>query len=570
MLEGLFVWPPNAEGFCRVSVDETDERSGLYSLGMLQLLPGVEITGPREAIVPANIAWSAPTNDHFSKKPLIANYAAPSGLKLRQYQREALSLIENAALGALVALDVGLGKCMISLSFLARHPELRPFLVVAPLIGMGAWVGPNSDTEKHFGMCCSPLRSLTPEQEKIEKRADGQLLDGYFINYDILQLKWIAWILLQINPKVVIVDESHETRNGRSRQGKAVNTLCYARTIKKRIFLTATPVVNTVMDLYNQLDSAQPGLWGEYCLSNQRTSFGSRYASESRSQYGVIFGGESNVAELRRRLANVMIRRSRDDVRTELPPMTRQCIEVPTERLDAEAFGKYRTAVNSIGLAELLRQSSTEQLKRGTEMLGQLSWSKRTVAAEAAIALLPTRRKLVVFSWYRKMAAFVAKQLRQVDGCAVFGPVDGVMKIEKRLDEAQRFHDLELVDGQSAAFVATMKAAGISLNPLSCASAALFVDLYWVPATLLQAEGRIHREGQRSDDVLIQYLVVRGSSDDIIWRKLERKSKSIATTTGDKAGVSLVEELGGKDEGASMKGLLQELGGLEQLDFELT
>jgi len=48
----------------------------------------------------------------------------------------------------------------------------------------------------------------------------------------------------------------------------------------------------------------------------------------------------------------------------------------------------------------------------------------------------------------------------------------------------------------------------------------------------LQAEDRVHRIGQ-ADHVLVQYLVARGTSDDIMWPMLETKLDTL-----NKAGLS--------------------------------
>ena len=57
---------------------------------------------------------------------------------------------------------------------------------------------------------------------------------------------------------------------------------------------------------------------------------------------------------------------------------------------------------------------------------------------------------------------------------------------------------------------------------LSWADVGVFVELVWEPRDLQQAEGRLHRFGQESP-VLIQYVIARGTVDDIILRAVIRK-----------------------------------------------
>ena len=49
-----------------------------------------------------------------------------------------------------------------------------------------------------------------------------------------------------------------------------------------------------------------------------------------------------------------------------------------------------------------------------------------------------------------------------------------------------------------------------------------FLELYWNPGDLTQAEDRAHRIGQ-TDSVTIQYLVATGTADDELWPMLQRK-----------------------------------------------
>lgn len=60
-----------------------------------------------------------------------------------------------------------------------------------------------------------------------------------------------------------------------------------------------------------------------------------------------------------------------------------------------------------------------------------------------------------------------------------------------------------------------------SLTNREVAATVVFAELYWNPASLLQAEDRVHRIGQKRD-VDIHYLLCKGTADDYIWPLLER------------------------------------------------
>lgn len=554
ILEDIKLSAPNALGYCDVTAVRASARADLETL---RLIPGVYADQrQRKLIIPANC------NGPIIIPPELPPLRAPSGRKLRKYQTETVYSIEHGA--KFVALDVGCGKTDSVCCYLSRHPELRPVIVVAPLIAMGSWVGHESPALQHYDLLFFPTRTTKPDLEKVPKFVNDRPVDGYFVNYEILYY-WQPYFLLQVNPKVIVVDEGHEVRNIRTRESRSVRKLCQQNSVERRLWLTATPVVGGLIDLYHQLECIEPGRWGHMVPYNDRiiTSFGTRYCGAVHNGYGWQYESETNSAELRYRLSSMMIRRSRFEVRKELPPMRRDVVHVPVGALDEKAFAEYRAAAVSTLEAHATGASGARELTRLSAMANSLSWAKRQVAVDQAEQLgrgVPGH-KVVVFCWYQRTAAAIAKELEKRGFC-VFGPVTGQMENTVRLDAAVAFRDLPLPENGAAAYVATIGAAGQALNPLSAASAALFVDLCWVPTTLIQAEGRVHREGQRASEVLIRYLIVDDSIDTIMFKKLERKSQAMEKALGDEAGLSLCESLGGRSDEESLRAFLDDLAAL--------
>ena len=76
----------------------------------------------------------------------------------------------------------------------------------------------------------------------------------------------------------------------------------------------------------------------------------------------------------------------------------------------------------------------------------------------------------------------------------------------------------------------SITAAGQGLT-LTAASTVVFGELHWTPSTLIQAEDRAHRIGQKAA-VNIHYLCARNTVDDYLWASLQQKLR-VATSALD-------------------------------------
>lgn len=578
-LQGAILGPVSDGGFCAL------RQAGAFAPKMLEMVPGVKWSKQwKRYYIPANML---PANLDALVEPRARR--APSGLIHRPYQNQTVEFLYQAVRGALVALDMGLGKTASIIQYLHENPHLRPFLICGPVIAEGAWVGEAADPARHYGMKVTPLRSRSPNDEKFGSKGQGRP-DGYFMSYEVVD-NWDLWISEMMKPAVLIMDEIHELRNPRRRTSKAVKSVSRMSCVKLRIGATGTPVVNTISDLWNILDILQPGMWGPWVTYDGcKTSFRARYLGAHLNDQGWwLDEGETNVKELRMRLSSVMIRRSRFEVRKDLPDMWRQVTEVTPEALDPTAYADYRENAKSVYAAlkqqasleaqakllnekpDVLAKMNAHEIRRLGAMASKLSWAKRKLAVDKALSMargLPSR-KLVVFCYYQETAKYIAKALK-AEGQMVYGPVTGQTTIKRRLRLAEQFRDVVDDTGNRRSFyVATIKAAGQALNPLSAAGGELFVDMYWVPYLFLQAEARVHREGQKAGDVYIDYLVLRNSIDTIMWEHLQKKAKAIEAGTRDGEALKFCEELGGKNEAEGQKALLEDLAALDLEELEL-
>lgn len=126
-------------------------------------------------------------------------------------------------------------------------------------------------------------------------------------------------------PAVVIVDEIHDLRGRKALRTKAVKLA--TRNALYVWGLTGTPMANRPRDMWAMLDILSGGQWGssyQYVV---------RYAGAKPTPFGGLdTRGATNQEELKLRLSEVMIQRSVEGVKLQLPPRIRSIHVVETER----------------------------------------------------------------------------------------------------------------------------------------------------------------------------------------------------------------------------------------------
>jgi SNF2 family DNA or RNA helicase len=538
----------------------------------LQQLPGVWPLVDKKR--PADTGWYIPRSlvdmgrlgaglKDYPEDPTVTT---PSGLTLFSHQRRAITFlraVDKEREGVILAGDMGLAKSVTALQALHLDGYLeRPGLVCGPLPSRSVWCGDSSDAYKYFRLGVEYLEGKGNIDPAILERHQW-----FFCHYDVLKA-WQPWIFAYLKPASVIFDESHFLMHKRAGRSAAARELAKCAFIERRYLLTGTPIPNHRLELWNQLAVAQPRQW-----SSTYFSFGIRHCGgqkkDEREGGHWEYQGETNTQELQARLAGTLLRYTRYDILDELPPMERHTIDAEAidEDLQAEydlaqrdvvgylqSKGKIAREATEVTFGNTKVKLSKNDLKPGAirlvclnTLIGILSKMKKSPALNAVIKVMGQHDKLVIFTWRVATAAWLHERLSSIASSMkiarkqvkVYGPVDGKMPQPERRRLAQEF-----ATGGPGIYVATRGAAGISINELSAASAALFVDLYWNTASLTQAESRVHRAGSTAKKVDIYYLVARGTIDDMMMDKLRTKAQSMASlATNDTIGMSLVQDL---------------------------
>lgn len=431
----------------------------------------------------------------------ITNNIPGLNATLRPYQYEGIRFIQDHGGRVLLADDMGLGKTIQVIGYMVSAPHLQESTII---------------------VCPSSLKyNWVEEFQKFTTFQNIHVLSGtkagklpksgiYIINYDIISY-WIEK-LLEINPQLIVFDEAHYLKSGKTKRTKAAKSI--VKFIPHVIGITGTPIENRPMEIYNPVWLINRQIFPNYM------NFGIRYCGGKKNQYGWDFSGASNIKELHEKLTStIMLRRKKVDVLKDLPDKIYSFVPL---KLDNEK--EYQKAESDIlsyikevkGLQAALKASRAETFSI-IETLKQLAVKGILNEAKEWIEdFLESGEKLVVFTTHKFTIDFLYEAFKEV---AVI--IDGSVSPDKRQGIVQQFQN----DPQIRLFIGNMEAAGVGLT-LTAASNVAILEYPWNPSKLAQAIDRCHRIGQKFA-VNVWFFMAINSIQEKIAKLLDKKQKIV-------------------------------------------
>ena len=444
----------------------------------------------------------------------------PSDKAYRPFQRAGIAYA-LAHPSALIADEMGLGKTIQAIGVINADESLKSILIVCPLLVKLNWAN-------ELGEWLVRDLSIGVADTKTMPDTDIVIIhpDAVRVRPDDLRAR--EWDL-------IVVDEAHYFKNPKSKRTQALlghgksNPPVQAR---RKLCLTGTPIPNRPVEMFpllNWLCPTQFGNWFDYAKT---------YCAAYSDGYGWNVSGASNLDQLQNKLrANLMVRRLKSEVLTELPPKQRQVIVLDAKSIEggvaiiereAEKLAEFEAAVTEAQIRVELAEgdeykAAVEQLKVVTSaeisVLSQLrhetALAKAPAVAEHVRELLEDTPKLTLWAHHKDVVAFLDEALADL----------GVVKITGDTPEQARQEAVERfqTDPKVRVFIGSITAAGVGIT-LTEATVAVFAELDWVPGNVTQAEDRIHRIGQ-TNSVLIQHVVLDKSIDAKLAKTLVRKQE---------------------------------------------
>lgn len=471
-------------------------------------------------------APEAPKNARKWPHNLPASYEGA-----REYQKEGIDfLINQAGSGALLADDMGLGKSFQTIK--AVRALRRKTIIVCPAHVRGVWERPAGLPS--LGDKGGELAKWWPKAAVFKPYGLKPSLipmdaDVVVIHYDIVHA-WVDTLLEWADGDLTVVfDEAHILLNATSRRSKACREL--AKAAKGRCGLSGTPPTERVRDLYNIVDTISSGRFGEFFPFGRRYADGKQVEVPGPEQTKKVvwsFDGKSNLKELRQRLDWFTLRRTKREVMKELPALQRQIVDV-------EVPPKHRVAMN----ARLVGDRRQMRMALDSAADGKLKSVLALVREH-----LEAGTRVVVGTYRRAVCEKLADALGETAPTKFIHGGVSLTRRPKIIDELRR------TEG-ACCLVANIDCVSTGID-LTFASAMVVAELVWEPRELVQLEARVHRYGAKGDSVLIQYVIARGTGDELIMQAVINKLDNFLDLVETDSGDGLKEALTGpEDEGLS-------------------
>ncbi|MBF0405953.1 MAG: DEAD/DEAH box helicase [Candidatus Riflebacteria bacterium] len=454
----------------------------------------------------------------------LASLKSCFGIEVYQHQVNTVKMVLQDLNGrALLADEVGLGKTieagLILKEYLLRG-MVKKVLILTPASLITQWQQElktkfDLSFKNHLEICDWEKTDMiiasldTAKSQKNQKTIQG-------INYDLL-----------------IIDEAHKLKNKKTQNWKFVNSI----KTKFLLMLTATPIQNDLLELFNLISILKPGHLSTVL------KFKTEFLAEKDKRI------PKNSPRLKDMLKEIMIRHRRSDTMIKFPQRFVHTETVTLNEDEASLYveltdfirSRYFTlpthknprGINRLTLILLqkLMGSSTQALQRALEkmvmsnfyrddfdnslkrLLDKANSIKSSRKSEVLLELMNgLTDKVIIFTQFRGTQDFLNKLLLERGySTAVFNG---------QLNQAEKDDCIERFRGNKQVLIST-ESGGEGRNLQFCKILVNY-DLPWNPMRIEQRIGRIHRLGQK-DDVHIINLSAANTIESYVLELLDKK-----------------------------------------------
>ncbi len=352
------------------------------------------------------------------------------------------------------------------------------------------------------------------------------------VNHEMLRKTSYVDILKIIPWDVIGLDEAHRFKSPKALQTQGAKAL--ALHTKRLYHITGTPFLNYPDELWSLLNMLYPHHYGSHRDFVGRYCYSIAMNVRGRVIPRIVGPNRRTLPELREKLAQVMVRRTKKEVLPWLPDKLYRDIPLVMETsqqgayrsMEEEYVVELKSGADLFATSMLARLMRLRQLVLEPATINVAAGSAKTTALVDLIS--DVKSKIVVFSWFASYLKFLSEFL----GSRTHSIIIGDQTAGQRQEARRRFQE----DSDCNLLLASIGAGGVGID-LTSAQLAIFTDVFWTPAINSQAEDRLHRIGQKGS-VLIIRLIIPETVDEDMHKVLQRKSRAFNQTIAMREAVS--------------------------------
>lgn len=360
---------------------------------------------------------------------------------LRSYQTEGIHWLERLRkmhLNGILADDMGLGKTLQAIIAITQSKLEKGkgcSLIVCPTSLVYNW-------KEEFRKFNPEFKAVIIDGVPSHRRRQLATLSDYDVaitSYNLLQKDIDVYKDFVFD--YVVLDEAHHIKNRTTRNAKSVKMIRSGH----RLILTGTPIENSLEELWSLFDFLMPGLLSSY------DRFVGKYI-----RTGNYMGNKTdNMVALKKKVAPFILRRMKEDVLEDLPPVSEILYHCHLTDSQKELYHSYAASAKK-ELSRLVKQEGFDRIH--IHVLATLTRLKQICCHPAIFAkdvpepgdsakydllmdllssLVETGHKTVLFSQYTKMLSIIKKDLEARGVRFVY--LDGSTK--NRLEIVNQFNE---------------------------------------------------------------------------------------------------------------------------------
>lgn len=451
--------------------------------------------------------------DAITGVPVPQNFSG----ELRGYQQYGLNWLQflrEYDLSGILADDMGLGKTVQVLAHIAVEKAAKrldaPFLVIAPTSLMSNW-------KTEAARFVPDLKVLTLHGiKRKEYFKDVGKYDLILTTYPLLPRDKDH--LLSHSYHTIILDEAQTIKNANAKITQITNQL----KSRYRLCMTGTPLENHLGELWSLFNFLLPGYLGN------RRQFGNLFRTPIEKS------GDVKCSEtLMRRIRPFILRRTKQEVATELPAKTEILRVIELEGVQRDLYETIRVSMNE----KVRKEIATHGMAKSHIIVLDALLKLRQVCCDPALLKIDIAKNITQSAKRDELMNMLTEMIEEGRKILLFSQFTGMLKlIEAELnrkaisyvkltgetkDRETPIRDFQ--EGKVPLFLISLKAGGTGLN-LTAADTVIHYDPWWNPAAENQATDRAYRIGQ-DKPVLVYKLITSGTVEEKIIEMQNKKRR---------------------------------------------